>query len=141
MTTENGIDRTIVEWWQATEALTDLVPADRVATEIMQADEAIAEDDDGDLIFDDCVVLEISTEPHWRTNSVRSYQTTVTFAAMSIDDDRADLIARTIVSQWADQSFGSISDCRPDGTIERQQDEETGIYQITATLVLNHVGV
>ena len=59
MTTENGIDRTIVEWWQATEALTDLVPVDRVATEIMQTDEAIAEDDDGDLIFDDCVVLEL----------------------------------------------------------------------------------
>jgi hypothetical protein len=142
---DTGIDRLICEWWSQTAALSALVPADRVASEIIQQSEDLAEDDDADGVFDDCVVFDITTEPHWRTNSARGYQSAITLAAMSADYIRSEAVAQQIIRSWADQSFSSeaisVTDCRPDGIMERSQDEQTGLWQHSVTLRMNHVGV
>ena len=142
---DTGIDRLVCEWWSQTAALSALVPADRVAAEIVQQSEEFAEDEDDDGEFDDCVVFEITTEPHWRTNSARGYQSGVQLTAISADYSRSEAIGKQIISSWADQSFSSegvqVTDCRPDGMIERSQDEQTGLWQHSVTLRMNHVGV
>ena len=142
---DTGIDRLVCEWWSQTAALSALVPADRVAAEIVQQSEEFAEDEDDDGEFDDCVVFEITTEPHWRTNSARGYQSGVQLTAISADYGRSEAIGKQIISSWADKSFSSegvqVTDCRPDGMIERNQDEQTGLWQHSVTLRMNHVGV
>lgn len=48
-----------------------MIPIERVGTEIIQTNETVDADADQDGHFDDCVVLQVATEPHWRTNSGR----------------------------------------------------------------------
>ena len=143
-----GLDRAIQEWWAATPALSILIPPERVATEIMQSSEDDAEatnDADNDDFFDPCVVLRITTEPHWRTNTGRGYQSTVRMMMMAINYDTAHDVAQQVLASWTDQSFqgsGSlISLCQPTGEIDATQDEQTQVWMFTVPLKMNHSGV
>jgi len=143
-----GLDRAIQEWWAATPSLATLIPPERVATEIMQSTEADSEevnDEDDDDFFDPCIVLRITTEPHWRTNTGRGYQSTVRVMAMAIDYDFAHDVAQEMLTQWTDKGFqgsGSlISLCQPTGEIDASQDEQTQVWMITVPLRMNHSGV
>jgi hypothetical protein len=143
-----GLDRAIQEWWAATAALSAIIPPERVATEIMQSNEDDAEatnDADNDDFFDPCVVLRITTEPHWRTNTGRGYQSTVRLMTMAIDYDTAHDVAQQVLASWTDQTFqgsGSlISWCRPTGEIDATQDEQTQVWMFTVPLQMNHSGV
>ena len=142
-----GLDRAIQEWWAATPALADVIPSERVATEIIQTteDSSTEENDaDDDDFFDPCVVLRITTEPHWRTNTGRGWQSMVRLMSMAVDYDTAHDVAQQVLASWSDQSFqgsGSlISLCQPAGEIEPTQDDSTGVWMFTVPLKMNHSG-
>ena len=140
-----GLDQALNEWWAATPALSAIVPAYRVATEVIQEREDQADDENEDDYFDDCVVLSITSEPAWRTNSARGWRSSVKVTCLSIGYDASKDLAQEVLSQWSDQRFqGSgllITGCRPVGPIESSQDDQTGVWATQVSLELNHVGV
>jgi hypothetical protein len=140
-----GVEQALHQWWQATAALTALVPVDRVGGEVLGFNESEDADADGDGWFDSCVVFVINTQPQYRTNSSRGYQSMVTVSCLSRYYDEAKDIAQAILSAWTDQSFTheqiEISWARPVGQIEVQQDEQTQVWEHKLQLELIHQGV
>lgn len=121
-----------------------MIPVERVGTEIIQTNEVIDADKDQDGHFDDCVVLQVATEPHWRTNSGRGWKSQVKVSVMSIDYDRGKAVAQRCETLWDSNTFtGSesvISFCRSSG-ISSEQDESTGIWDSTVSFEIQHNGV
>jgi hypothetical protein len=139
-----GLDRALIDWWRATPALNSLVPVDRVASEIKQTDETLTDDDDNDGHFDDCVVFQIASEPHWRTNSTRGWKSVVKLSVFSMDYDKSKAIAQAIESAWDDGTHtatgSTITLSRSTGIIG-VQDETTGIWDHTVSFNMNHTGI
>ena len=139
-----GLDQAIIEWWRATGVLSALVPVERVASEIMPVDETKAEDDDGDDRFDDCVIFQIASEPHWRTNSAQNWKSAVKMSALSIDYDKSKTIAQAIATAWNSSSFtgsgSTITVCRFNG-LTPAQDIESGIWDHTVSFDMHHTGI
>ena len=141
-----GLDQALVEWWTATAALSDLVPADRVAAELKQVDELNDDDVDNDGHFDDCVVFQIASTPHWKTNSGRGWKSDVKLSAVSIDYDRSKAIAEAIAAAWNDTTFtgtaSTVTLSIPGSPfITPSQDEPTGIWDHTVAFTMNHTGI
>lgn len=139
-----GLDRALVDWWRATAALSALVPVERVAAEIKQADETITDDDDSDGHFDDCVVFQIASEPHWKTNCSQGWQSVVKLSVFSIDYDRSKHIAQAIASAWNNTTYtatgSTITLSRLTG-ITPAQDNTTGLWDHTVSFQMNHTGI
>lgn len=139
-----GLDQAIIEWWRATAVLSALVPVDRVASEIMQVDETKAEDENEDDRFDACVIFQIASEPHWRTNSAQNWKSTVKMSAMSFDYDQSKTIAQQIATAWNSSNFtgsgSTITVCRFNG-LTPAQDTETGIWDHTVSFEMHHTGI
>lgn len=142
---ETGIDRAIGEWWAATAALCDLVPADRLVASVDQYAETLDDDADDDGYFDDLVVFDAVSEPAWRTNSNQGWRTSLTLGCMSIDYDRSKAIAQQAVTSWQNQGFtGSaveIATAKPSGQMTTTQDDATGVWTTAVQFDLMHVGV
>ena len=139
-----GLDQAMVEWWSDTDSLTALVPVDRVDSEIRQSDEYVLDDSDGDGVFDDCVVFQIASEPHWRTNSTQGWRSAVKLSALSADYTRSKTIAQAIATAWNNATFtgsgSAITLSRMTG-IAPTQDDTTGIWDHTISFDMNHSGV
>ncbi len=139
-----GLDQCLIERWRDTAGLNSLIPVKLVGTEVIQTNETIDSDDDKDGHFDDCVVLQVATEPHWRTNSGRGWKSQVKVSVMSIDYDRGKAVAQRCETLWDSNTFtGSesvISFCRSSG-ISSEQDESTGIWDSTVSFEIQHNGV
>lgn len=134
------IDRLILEWWDATEALTTLVPTARVSAEAMLGDEDLPEDEDGDLLQDDFVVYDAATEVLWRTNSGAGYRSEVVFTASSAEYSAAKTITQQIRAAWERQTFeidgGKITTSLVGDETTEQDDD--GMWTSTVSLTLNH---
>jgi hypothetical protein len=139
-----GLDQCLIERWRDTAGLNSLIPVKLVGTEVIQTNETIDSDDDKDGHFDDCVVMQVATEPHWRTNSGRGWKSQVKVSVMSIDYDRGKEVAQRCETLWDSNTFtGSesvISFCRSSG-ISSEQDESTGIWDSTVSFEIQHNGV
>jgi hypothetical protein len=139
-----GLDQCLIERWRDTAGLNSLIPVKLVGTEVIQTNETIDSDDDKDGHFDDCVVLQVATEPHWRTNSGRGWKSQVKVSVMSIDYDRGKAVAQRCETLWDSNTFtGSesvISFCRSSG-ISSEQDKSTGIWDSTVSFEIQHNGV
>ena len=139
-----GLDQCLIERWRDTAGLNSLIPVKLVGTEVIQTNETIDSDDDKDGHFDDCVVLQVATEPHWRTNSGRGWKSQVKVSVMSIDYDRGKAVAQRCETLWDSNTFtGSesvISFCRSSG-ISSEQDESTGVWDSTVSFEIQHNGV
>jgi hypothetical protein len=139
-----GLDQAICEWWKETPALLQLVPVDRVAAEIVQAVEQIGDDDNEDGHFEDCVVFQIASEPHYRTNSGQGWKSAVKFSCFSIDYDKSKAIAQAVSAAWNNTSFtgtGSTITLSRFNGLTPGQDETTGVWDHTASFEMNHTGV
>lgn len=140
-----GLDQAILEWWDSTEALATAVPTSRVADEIRQTNEDIADDEDDTAHFDTCVTYEIVTDPLWRTNSGIGYQSEVIFSCYSESGDEAKSVAQKTVSAFERQAFVG-SECRVTlsrmmGSMELEQDDDTGLWTSSVTFSMNHTTV
>lgn len=139
-----GLDKALSEWWAATAPLTALVPAERVSSEIIQTNETTDGDSDGDGYFDDCVVFQIASEPHWRTNSGRGWKSQVKLSALSIDYDRSHAIAQAVHSAWDSGTFtgsgSAVTMARSTG-MTPTQDADSGIWDHTISFDMNHNGI
>lgn len=139
-----GLDQCLIERWKGTSGLVSMIPAERVGTEIIQTNETIDADADQDGHFDDCVVVQVATEPHWRTNSGRGWKSQVKVSVLSIDYDRGKAVAQRCETLWDGGTFtGSesvISFCRSSG-ISSEQDESTGVWDSTVSFEIQHNGV
>ena len=139
-----GLDQCLIERWRDTAGLNSLIPVKLVGTEVIQTNETIDSDDDKDGHFDDCVVLQVATEPHWRTNSGRGWKSQVKVSVMSIDYDRGKAVAQRCETLWDSNTFtGSesvISFSRSSG-ISSEQDESTGVWDSTVSFEIHHNGV
>lgn len=139
-----GLDQAIIEWWTATASLATLVPVARVVSEIMQVDETKEEDNDNDDRFDDLVVFQIATAPHWRTNSAQNWKSDVKLSALSIDYDRSKDIAQAVAVAWNSSTFtgtgSTITVCRFNG-LTPAQDVESGIWDHTVSFEMHHTGI
>ncbi len=139
-----GLDQCLIERWRNTAGLISLIPANRVSTEITQTNETIDADNDEDGHFDDCVVLQVATEPHWRTNSGRGWKSQVKVSVLSIDYDRGKAVAQRCETLWDSGTFAGsesvISFSRSSG-ISSEQDESTGVWDSTVSFEIHHNGV
>jgi hypothetical protein len=140
-----GLDQALSEWWGATPELSAIVPSYRVATEVIQEHEDQTDDENEDDYFDDCVVLTISSEPAWRTNSARGWRSSVKVTCLSINYDASKDLAQEVITAWSDKSYQgaglNITGCRPVGPVESNQDDQTGVWATQISLEMNHVGV
>jgi len=139
-----GLDQAIIDWWRATAALSALVPVERVASEVMQIDETKEDDDDGDLRFDDCVIFQIASEPHWRTNSSQGWKSTVKISALSIDYDKSKTLGQAIATAWNNTNFtgtGSTITLSRFNGITPAQDTDSGIWDHTVSFEMHHTGI
>lgn len=136
-----GLDQCIVEWWSLTSSLVALVPVSRVAAEAAQLNETVDSDEDTDGTFDDCVIFQVASEPHWRTNSGRGWKSTVKLSALSVDYDRAKAIATAIGDNWDNKSFSgsqaAITLARSIG-LTPEQDLQSGIWDFTISFEMQH---
>lgn len=135
------IDRMLLEWWNQTAALNQLVPVDRVTTEIEQTDEEDADDEDSDWLIDDCVVYDIATESLYRTNSGQGFRSDVELMAYSHSYEAAKTIIQQVRSSWERQTFtldgSKITTCFV-GAETTEQDETDGRWAVTVDLTINH---
>lgn len=139
-----GLDKCLVERWRDTDGLGALVPVELVSSEITQVNESVDSDKNADGHFDDCVVFQVASDPHWRTNSGRGWKSQVKISCLSIDYDRSKLIAQTVETAWDSQSFtgssSSITFTRSNG-LNGTQDEATGVWDHTVSFEIHHTGV
>jgi hypothetical protein len=136
-----SLDQAVQEWWAATTRLMELIPPERVSTEIIQANDEFETDDDQDYVFDDCVTLNITTDRLWRTNSGQGYQSSVQINVMAGDYDRAKAVIAVVRDEWDNESFigseNKITLCRL-GEEDVDQDDEDGIWTVTLIASMNH---
>lgn len=139
-----GLDQCLCEWWRDTDVVASIIPVERVSSEIQQTNETIDADGDQDGQFDDCVVFQVASDPHWRTNSGRGWKSVVKMSVLSIDYDRSKETAQVLERAWDAQVFtgsgSSITYCRSKG-LNGVQDESTGIWDHTVSFEINHSGV
>lgn len=139
-----GLDQAIVDWWRATATLVALVPVDRVASEIRQTDEQTDDDENNDGRFDDCVVFEVASEVHWKTNSTTGWKSVVKLSCYSADYDASKTIVQAVATNWNNTTFtgsGSIITLARLTGLVAVQDVESGIWNHTATFNMNHNGI
>jgi hypothetical protein len=136
------LDEALLTLWGRTPELTQLVPVDRVSTEIIQDDEGLSDDDDADWILDDCVTYEIDTEVLYRSNSGTGYRSDVTFTAFSVQYEDCKKIQEQIRDSFDrlpkfDGHVCRITTCLVnEGTVE--QDEADGYWAASVNLLINH---
>lgn len=139
-----GLDQCLMEWWRDTDAVSAMIPSERVSSEIQQINEAVESDNDSDGRFDDCAVFQIASDPHWRTNSGRGWKSQVKMSVLSADYDRSKGTAQKLERAWDAATFtgsgSSITFCRSIG-LSATQDETTGIWDHTVSFEINHTGV
>lgn len=139
-----GLDQAIVDWWRDTSSLNSLVHLDLVAAELRQADETIEQDDDENREPDDCVMFQIASEPHYRTNSGQGWKSVVKVSCLSVDYDRSKTIAQAVAVAWNNTPFtgtgSTITLSRFTGIVPAQ-DDETGIWDHTVSFIMNHTGI
>lgn len=121
-----------------------MIPIERVSSEIQQINESTESDDDQDGHFDDCVVFQVASDPHWRTNSGRGWKSQVKMSILSIDYDRSKWVAQKLERAWDAATFtgseSSVTYCRSIG-LNGVQDETTGVWDHTVSFEINHTGV
>ena len=121
-----------------------MVPPELVGTEIIQLNETTDSDANGDGHFDDCVVLQVTTDPHWRTNSGRGWKSQVKVSVMSIDYDRGKAVAQKCETLWDSTTFigsgSSITFSRSLG-IASEQNSTNGVWDSTVSFEIHHNGV
>lgn len=139
-----GLDQALIDWWNATPSLLAIVPIELVAAELDQVVEQIARDEDGDGHFDACVIFQIASEPHYRTNSGQGWKSAVKISAISHDYDKSKSLAQAIAVAWNNTNFtgtGSTITLSRFNGLTSAQNEADGIWDHTASFEMNHTGV
>ena len=139
-----GLDQCLVERWRNTSSLVTLIPPELVASEIAQLNESVDADKDEDGHFDDCVVFQVATDPHWRTNSGRGWKSQVKMSVLSMDYDHSKHAAQLLERAWDSGTFmgseTSMTFTRSNG-LSGTQDEQSGIWDHTVSFEIHHTGV
>lgn len=144
-----GIDEALIQWWGATDSLTELVPIENVSIETEQVDEdseddETTEDQDDDGLFDDYVVIKVRTEKHWQTNSGTGYRSTVDVQCNSFDYESVAGLSSQVESSWHRGSYsasGSEIALSLFVDAECSQDETTGVWTKTVKFQMNHASI